>query len=64
MENIYGLKVSGTEGLGSVLNLSTEGPNYLTGGDFGPEGSILTTFVLLGGMIVLLILNRKNEKKR
>jgi len=59
MENIYGLKVSGTEGLGSVLDSSINGPNYLTGGDFGPEGSIFTTMVLIGGMIIILIRNSK-----
>jgi hypothetical protein len=59
MENIYGLKVSGSDGYGSVLNLSVEGPSYLTGGDFGPEGSILTSIVLLGGMVILLVLNKK-----
>ncbi len=63
MENIYGLKVSGTEGLGSILNLSTEGPNYITGGDFGPEGSILTTIVLFAGMVTLLILESKDINK-
>jgi len=62
MENIYGLKVSGTDGGESILNLSANGANYLTGGDFGPEGSILTTFVLVGGMIVLLIVNSKSKK--
>ena len=63
LENIFGLKVSGSEGLGSILNLSTEGPNYITGGDFGPEGSILTTFVLFAGMVTLLILKAKDINK-
>lgn len=62
MENIYGLKVSGSEGTGSVLNLSIEGPNFLTGGDFGPEGSIFTTIVLLAGMLIILILETKEIK--
>ncbi len=61
MENVFGLKVSGSEGLGSMFNLTTDGPNYITGGDFGPEGSILTSFVLIGGMIVLLALNAKKS---
>lgn len=61
MENIYGLEVSGTKGVGSVFNLSANGPSFITGGEFGPEGSIFTTIVLLGGMIVLLILESKNK---
>lgn len=63
MENIYGLKVSGTEGFGSILNLSAQGPNYLTGGEFGPEGSILTTFVLLGGMLTAILFKAKEKNK-
>ena len=62
MENIYGLKVSGTEGGASVLGLTAEGSNYITGGGFGPEGSIFTTIVLLAGMIVILILESKKIK--
>lgn len=64
MENIFGLKVSGTEGLGSVFNLSVKGPNIITGGDFGPEGSILTSIVLIGGMMMLLWLNSKKNNKQ
>lgn len=64
MENIYGLKVSGNEGNGSILNLSTEGSKYITGGDFGPEGSILTTIVLFAGMVILLIIESKKIKSQ
>lgn len=59
MENIYGLKVSGSEGGGSVLSLTAEGPNYITGGGFGPEGSIFTSIVLIAGMIIVLIRHSK-----
>ncbi|PLX12749.1 MAG: hypothetical protein C0597_12610 [Marinilabiliales bacterium] len=62
MENIYGLKVSGSEGGDSVLNLTSNGPNILTGGDFGPEASIFTTIVLLGGMIYILVLSKNKSK--
>ena len=61
MENIYGLKVSGSEGFGSLLNLTAEGPKYITGGEFGPEGSILTTFVLIAGMLTVIILKSKEK---
>jgi len=63
MENIYGLKVSGTEGKGSILNLTADGPHYLTGGGFGPEGSILTTVVLVSGIIILIWINAKKSNK-
>ena len=61
MENIYGLKVSGSEGFGSLLNLTAEGPKYITGGEFGPEGSILTTCVLIAGMLTVIILKSKEK---
>jgi membrane protease YdiL (CAAX protease family) len=62
LENIFGLKVSGSEGIVSVFKFSTEGPNYITGGDFGPEGSILTSAVLIGGMIFILIFEARKNK--
>jgi len=55
MENIFGLKVSGAEGGDSVLDLTTNGLKIITGGDFGPEASIFTTLVLIGGMIYILV---------
>lgn len=62
LENIFGLKVSGSEGIVSVFKFSTQGPNYITGGDFGPEGSILTSLVLIGGMIFILIFEARKVK--
>lgn len=55
MENVFGLKVSGSEGGDSLLDLTANGPTIITGGDFGPEGSIFTTVVLIGGMIYILV---------
>ncbi|KPK84936.1 MAG: hypothetical protein AMS27_08700 [Bacteroides sp. SM23_62_1] len=59
MENIFGMNVSGTEGVVSLLNFSVKGPDFLTGGDFGPEGSIFTTFIFLIGILILLGLRTK-----
>jgi len=62
MENVYGLKVSGNEGGQSFLNMTAFGPKLLTGGEFGPEGSVFTTMVLLSGMFIVLILESKKQK--
>jgi uncharacterized protein len=43
----YGTPDSGLLGVGRLLNSSVRGPNWLTGGSAGPEGSIVTIFVLL-----------------
>jgi CAAX protease family protein len=43
----YGTPDSGLLGVGRFLNTSVRGPNWLTGGSAGPEGSIFAIFVLL-----------------
>jgi membrane protease YdiL (CAAX protease family) len=43
----YGTPDSGLLGVGRLLNTSAPGPNWLTGGSAGPEGSILALVVLL-----------------
>jgi membrane protease YdiL (CAAX protease family) len=46
--NVLGLAVSGGEFGPSLLNLSETGPDWLTGGAFGPEGSVVVTLLLVG----------------
>ena len=41
----YGTPDSGVLGVGRYLNTSVQGPNWLTGGSAGPEGSILVFIV-------------------
>jgi membrane protease YdiL (CAAX protease family) len=43
----YGTPDSGLFGVGRLLNTSVQGPNWLTGGSAGPEGSVFALFVLL-----------------
>jgi len=61
MSSIFGLEVSGSEKIGSILNLSSSGPDYLAGGIFGPEGSIITTIVLFFGIILMITLKSKKS---
>src|SRR6202167_4853106 len=42
----YGTANSGLLGVGRFLSTSVRGPNWLTGGSAGPEGSIITLLVL------------------
>ena len=53
MGNVYGLSVSGSGDVASIIDLNTIGDGIISGGDFGPEGSIITTFVLLVAIIWL-----------
>jgi membrane protease YdiL (CAAX protease family) len=43
----YGTPNSGLLGAGRFLSTSVHGPNWLTGGSAGPEGSIITLFTLV-----------------
>jgi membrane protease YdiL (CAAX protease family) len=43
----YGTPDSGLLGAGRLLNTSVQGPNWVTGGSAGPEGSIVAIFILL-----------------
>jgi len=43
----YGTPDSGFLGVGRLLNTSVHGPNWLTGGSAGPEGSIYAFVILL-----------------
>jgi uncharacterized protein len=43
----YGTPDSGLLGVGRFLNTSVQGPNWITGGSAGPEGSVAAFFVLL-----------------
>ena len=46
--NLYGISVSGTNEVESVMKtVASSDSKLLTGGDFGIEGSIFTTVVLL-----------------
>jgi len=43
----YGTPDSGLLGVGRFLNTSVRGPNWITGGAAGPEGSIFALVILL-----------------
>lgn len=55
--NIYGYKVSGFEPVGGTIFKTTQtGSDFLTGGNFGPEGGFAATLVLLIGIIILIFI--------
>ncbi len=54
--HVFGLSVSGLSlTTGTLLDLATRGPDVLTGGAFGPEGSLATTAVFGLGIAILLL---------
>lgn len=61
--NFYGIRVSGMGLSNSFLtSVPTEGKDILSGGDFGMEGSIFTTLVLVAGIIFLYLRKKKVER--
>ncbi len=55
---LFGLPVSGSADVANVVATQSTGPLWLTGGAYGPEGALLTGFVLLGGLVAVYRLTR------
>lgn len=52
--NVFGFEVSGTNaGGGTLFKFVETGPDWFTGGAFGPEGGLAVTTMLLLGIVVL-----------
>lgn len=61
--NFYGIKVSGMELSNSFLRMTpVEGRDLLSGGDFGLEGSIWVTIVLIAGTVFMYYSMSKKQK--
>ena len=61
--NLLGFQVSGTGADASIFSFSMgSGPDWLTGGAFGAEGSIITTLVLLVSLVIVYRLGERKEK--
>ena len=61
--NLLGFQVSGTGADASIFSFAMgSGPDWLTGGEFGAEGSIITTLVLLVSLVIVYRLGERKEK--
>jgi CAAX protease family protein len=61
--NLFGFSVSGLDLQTSVFfDLAEAGPDWATGGLFGPEGGVVVTLVLVGGIFGLVYLSRKKAR--
>ena len=62
--NIFGFSVSGLDIQSSILlDLLEAGPDWATGGPFGPEGGVVVTLILLSGIIALVSLSRRGSQE-
>jgi membrane protease YdiL (CAAX protease family) len=63
--NLVGISVSGTAQLPTVAVMNPIGNNALFhGGDFGLEGSLIVTFMLLTVILLTLFLPRKTQQTK
>ena len=61
--NLLGFQVSGTGADASIFSFTMgSGPDWLTGGEFGAEGSIITTLVLLVSLVIVYRLGERKER--
>jgi membrane protease YdiL (CAAX protease family) len=61
---LFGLQVSGLESSDlSFFQFTTSGPEWLTGGDFGPEGGIAVTIIYLAAISALILVRRRRQKR-
>jgi hypothetical protein len=58
--NLFGFEVSGLNvEVGSLIDLNLVGNDFVTGGVFGPEAGIISTFVLLSSIFIVFLLDKK-----
>jgi uncharacterized protein len=57
----YGVSDSGLQVQGHLLNPHLQGPNWLTGGTVGPEGSVVTLVLWSAMTIAVLLMPRRNK---
>ena len=61
--NLLGFQVSGTGADASIFSFTMgSGPDWLTGGEFGAEGSIITTLVLLLSIVFVYRIGERRER--
>jgi membrane protease YdiL (CAAX protease family) len=56
---VFGLPVSGITQFSPVIQSNTVGPAWITGGDYGPEASLVTAVVILFGIFVVHRVTRR-----
>jgi membrane protease YdiL (CAAX protease family) len=56
---LFGFPVNGLDNVSSLVQTRAIGPEWLTGGDFGPEGTIWMVLLLIGAIAVLIRTTRE-----
>lgn len=61
--SVFGFEVSGTPVPHALLDSRGTGPDWLSGGEFGPEAGIVTTLVLLVSIGILVVHARRTANQ-
>ncbi|GAA3762293.1 type II CAAX endopeptidase family protein [Flavobacterium ginsengiterrae] len=59
---IYGAITSGNAKTNNLIEAKIQGPEFITGGEFGPEGSIEAILFCALGTIIFMVLSHKNNQ--
>lgn len=59
---IYGAITSGNAKTNNLIEAKIQGPEFITGGEFGPEGSIQAIIFCALGTIIFMVLSHKNNQ--
>ena len=60
--NLFGFEVSGIDAaVGSLIDLNLVGNKFISGGEFGPEAGIAATIVLITGILIIYISDKKSR---
>jgi hypothetical protein len=55
---LFGLPIAGDAGYNNLIFTSVTGPQWITGGPYGPEAALFTAIILIIGIFVLLRITR------
>jgi membrane protease YdiL (CAAX protease family) len=58
---VYGVSDSGTPAVGHLLNSHSQGPDWLSGGSVGPEGSVLSSLMQVVMILAFIVIYRRRQ---
>lgn len=60
---LFGQPLAGDRGTSSIIQTFADGPTWLTGSEYGPEGSVVALAILWAGLLLLFLMTRNLSRK-